>query len=81
MAMQIRVFGPGCMKCQRLAENAREAVELSGIDATVEESIDITQLVMLGVLTTPALMIDGKLAVAGHVASVPQIQEMLIEHA
>jgi small redox-active disulfide protein 2 len=77
MTMQIRVFGPGCAKCQKLAENARQAVQRSGVDATVEESHDITQLVMLGVLTTPALMIDGKLAVAGHVASVPQIEEML----
>jgi len=81
MTMQIRVFGPGCVKCQKLAENAREAVELSGIDATVDESHDITQLVTLGVLTTPALMIDGKLAVAGHVATVPQIQELLAAHS
>jgi small redox-active disulfide protein 2 len=67
------------VKCQKLAENAREAVELSGIDATVDESHDITQLVMLGVLTTPALMIDGKLAVAGHVASVAHIRQLLAE--
>jgi small redox-active disulfide protein 2 len=79
MSMQIRVFGTGCAKCQKLAENAREAVQLSGVEATVEESHDITQLVMLGILTTPALMIDGKLAAAGHVASVAQIQEMLAE--
>jgi small redox-active disulfide protein 2 len=77
MTMQIRVFGPGCMKCQKLAENSREAVRVSGVDATVEEVHDITQLAMLGILTTPALMIDGKVAMAGHVATVPQIQELI----
>lgn len=77
MTMQIRVFGPGCMKCQKLAENTREAVRVSGVDATVEEIHDITPLVMQGIISTPALMIDGKVAMAGHVASVPQIQELL----
>jgi small redox-active disulfide protein 2 len=79
--MQIRVFGPGCVKCQKLAENTMEAVRLSGVDATVEEIHDITALVMQGVLTTPALMIDGKIEMAGHVASVPQVQELIASRA
>jgi small redox-active disulfide protein 2 len=81
MTMQIRVYGPGCMKCQKLAENTREAVRLSGVDATVEEVHDLTALVMQGILTTPALMIDGKVTMAGHVAAVPQIEELLTGRA
>jgi small redox-active disulfide protein 2 len=78
MTMQIRVYGPGCMKCRELADNAREAVRAAGLDATVEEVHDLTAIVMQGVLTTPALMIDGKIAMAGHVASVPRIRELLV---
>jgi small redox-active disulfide protein 2 len=77
MTMQIRVYGPGCARCHELADNAREAVRASGVDATVEEVHDLTVLVMQGVLTTPALMIDGKVAMAGRVASVPRIRELL----
>ena len=81
MTVQIRVFGPGCINCQRLAENARRAVEESGADATVEEVHDMRELMAHGVLTTPALMIDGELVMAGRVATVPQIQELLTAHA
>jgi predicted thioredoxin/glutaredoxin len=53
----------------------------SGVDATVEEVHDLTALVMQGILTTPALMIDGKVTIAGHVAAVPQIEELLTGRA
>jgi small redox-active disulfide protein 2 len=77
MTMQIRVLGPGCARCKTLAENTVEAVRVSGIDATVEEVHDPMELVSLGILTTPALVIDGELVLAGHPATVPQVQEVL----
>ena len=77
MTMQIRVLGPGCARCKTLAENTVEAVRISGVDATVEEVHDPMEMVALGILTTPALVIDGELVLAGHVATVPQVQEVL----
>lgn len=77
MTMQIRVLGPECARCRTLAENAREAVRTSGVDATVEERHDPMEIVQMGILTTPALVIDGELVLAGHVATVPQLQEVL----
>jgi small redox-active disulfide protein 2 len=77
MTMQIRVLGPGCARCRTLAENTGEAVRASGVDAIVEEVHDPMEMVALGILTTPALVIDGELVLAGHVATVPQLQEVL----
>jgi small redox-active disulfide protein 2 len=79
MTMQIRVLGPGCARCKTLAENTVEAVRISGVDATVEEGHDPMEMVALGILTTPALVIDGELVLAGHAATVPQVQEVLAE--
>ncbi len=80
MTMKIRVLGPGCARCATLAENAREAVRTSGVDATVEERHDPMEIVQMGILTTPALVIDGELVLAGHVATVPQLEEMFTGH-
>jgi len=77
MTMQIRVLGPGCSRCKTLAENTVEAVRASGVDATVEEVHDPMEIVALGILTTPALVIDGELVLAGHVPTVLQLQEVL----
>jgi small redox-active disulfide protein 2 len=76
MTMEIRVLGSGCARCATLAENAREAVRASGVDATVEERHDPMEIVRMGILATPALLIDGELVLAGHVATVPQLEEM-----
>lgn len=76
MTMQIRVLGPGCDRCKTLAENTEEAVRISGVDATVEEVHDPMAIVALGILTTPALVIDGELVLAGHVATVAQLEEV-----
>ena len=78
MTMEIRVLGSGCARCAALAENAREAVKASGVDATVEERHDPVEIVQMGILTTPALVIDGELVLAGQVATVPQLEEMFI---
>lgn len=77
MTTRIRVFGPGCDRCKALAENAKEAVAAIDLDATVEEVHDPIQMAVMGILATPALVIDEELVVAGHVATVPQIREVL----
>lgn len=76
MTMQIRVFGAASPRCAMLAGNAREAVQLSAADATVKEVHDPKEIAALGILTTPALVIDGEVVLTGHVATVPQLQRV-----
>lgn len=75
--MEIKVLGTGCTKCSSLEEVTRKAVEEKGIDANIEKVEDIMQIMTYGVMTTPALVIDGKVVVKGKVPSVNEIKELL----
>lgn len=71
--MQIKVIGTGCDKCDKLYENVREAIQETGIDAELEKVEDLMEIVKLGVMTSPSLMIDGKLVVSGRVVKKDEI--------
>ncbi len=77
MSKKIEVLGTGCAKCQKLEENAKQAVKLSGADATVTKVSDINQITDYGVMITPALVIDGKVKVAGKIPTAEAIAEWL----
>lgn len=73
----IQVLGPGCAKCEKLKNNAEEAIAQSGVEATVEKITDINVIVGFGVMTTPALAIDGEVKIVGKVPSVDEIKNLL----
>ena len=75
--MKIQVLGMGCPKCTKLAEAAEAAVTDLGLDSFVEKVTDLNEMVRMGVMTTPALVVDGKVKVAGRVPSVDEIKKML----
>lgn len=75
--MEIKVLGAGCAKCKALEKATIQAVEESGIDATVTKVEDFLEIMKLGVMTTPALVIDGKVLVKGRVPSVAEIKELI----
>lgn len=77
--MLIQVLGTGCAKCTKLAEQANEAAKKVGVDYTLEKVTDISKIVAMGVMTTPALVVDGKLKCSGNVPSVEQLGKMLKE--
>ena len=75
--MLIEVFGPGCAKCQTLEKNVRLAVEQAGGDHLVMKISDYAAMAARGILSTPALALDGQLKVQGKVASPAEILAML----
>ena len=77
--MFIQVLGTGCAKCTKLAVQAEEAAKKAGIDYTLEKVTDINNIVGMGVMTTPALVVDGKLKCSGSVPSVGQLEKLLKE--
>ena len=79
--MLIQVLGTGCAKCTKLAALAEEAAKQSGIDYVLEKVTDINKIVGMGVMTTPALVVDGKPKCSGNLPSVEQIVKMLTESA
>jgi small redox-active disulfide protein 2 len=75
--MKIEVLGTGCAKCTTLYENAKKAMEESGKNAEVVKVEDIPTIIKYGVMSTPALVIDGQVKFSGKVASVAEIIGML----
>ena len=77
MAKEIKILGAGCDKCNRLYETAVEAVRLTGIDAEVSKVSDIGEIIALGVMTTPAMVINGHAAITGVVPSLDEIKKLI----
>lgn len=75
--MEIKVLGTGCTKCKTLEKNTIEAVNELAIDANVTKVEDIVEIMNFGVMTTPALVVDGKVVLKGRVPSVEEIKQLL----
>jgi small redox-active disulfide protein 2 len=75
--MKVEVLGMGCVNCNKLYQNAVEAVKLSGKEVEVAKVEDIKKIMGYGVLSTPALVIDGIVKVAGKVPKVEEIKDWI----
>lgn len=75
--MKIQILGTGCTKCRQLEANVREAVAQKGSSAEIEKVSDINQIMEMGVMMTPALVIDGEVTSVGKVLSPDQIAAQL----
>jgi len=61
----IKVYGPGCARCDTTAQMMREAADRLGIEAEVEKVTDPREIAMAGVMSTPGISVDGRLVHAG----------------
>ncbi len=77
MTIQIEILGTGCKKCQQLEANAKEAVANLNLTAEVSHITDPIEIAKRGVMSTPAMTINGKVVVKGQVVSSAQIQPLL----
>jgi len=72
--MKIEILGMGCVNCNKLYQNVLEAVKQSGKEVEVTKVEDIKTITGYGVMSTPALVIDGVVKVAGKVPKVEEIK-------
>ena len=77
--MKIQVLGTGCPKCRKLEKLAREAADSLGLEYTLQKVDDVSDIVAMGVMSTPALAADGKVVLAGRVPSVGEIEKLLAD--
>ena len=75
--MKIEILGMGCPKCKQLFDNAEKALNELGIEAELVKVEDMDKITEYGVMTTPALVVDGKVKVAGKVPSSGEIKGLL----
>ncbi len=71
--MEIKVLGPGCAKCKEAENIVKAAVQEAGNGATVEKVSDLKEMMLLGVMSTPAVVIDGKIMCTGRVPSKSEV--------
>jgi small redox-active disulfide protein 2 len=76
--MEIKVLGPGCANCHKMEELAKTAVKDLGVDAKIEKITDITQIAIHGILSTPGLIVNGKIKHSGKpLPSLDKIKELI----
>lgn len=71
--MEIKICGPGCPKCTLAAANVEDALAEANITAQVEKITDFADMARLGVLSTPAVIIDGEVKCVGKAPSKNEI--------
>ena len=73
----IQVLGTGCKKCVSLKENVEAVLKEAGIQADVEKIEDLNEIIKFGVMSTPALAVDGQVKIVGRVATPEEIKRAL----
>jgi small redox-active disulfide protein 2 len=75
--IKIQILGTGCPKCQKLTETAQQAAQELGLEFELQKVTDIDEILSFGVMSTPALAVDGKVKVAGRVPTVDEVKKLL----
>lgn len=75
--MRIQILGTGCPKCKKLASLAEEAAKELALDYELEKITDVNDIVSFGVMSTPALAVDGKVLVSGKVPPAQEVKQLL----
>lgn len=75
--MEIKVLGTGCKKCKATKEAIREVVEELGIQVDIQEVTDMSEILKYNVLTTPGVIVNGKVVSKGRVPSKKEIESWL----
>jgi small redox-active disulfide protein 2 len=75
--MEIKVFGPGCKKCAMAEEAVRAVVAEFGKKATVIKVSDIKEIAMAGIMSTPAVAVDGTIKSTGKVPTKDEIKSWI----
>jgi small redox-active disulfide protein 2 len=75
---KLQILGPGCSRCTNLAAATEQAAKTLGLEYQIEKVTDMKQIMTFGVMMTPALVVDGKVKLAGRVPAVEEIKKMLV---
>jgi small redox-active disulfide protein 2 len=75
--MEIKILGTGCAKCKQLEKTVREAVDEMGLDATVEKVTELTDIMEYGIMSTPGLVVDGQVRLAGRLPKMAELKSIL----
>ncbi len=78
--MIIKILGTGCPKCKNLEKITTEVVHENNFEAAISKVEDIMQIMNYGVLSTPGLVINEKVAISGRIPSKDEIKKLIEKH-
>ncbi len=78
--MEIKILGPGCARCKSLEKTVINSLAELDIAADVSKVEDIMKIMEYGVMSTPALVINGKVVMSGQVPSMTQVKEIILKY-
>ena len=74
---KLQILGTGCSKCKALAEQTEKAAKAMGLEYELEKVTDIEKIMAFGVMSTPALVVDGEVKVVGRVPGLDEVKKLL----
>ncbi len=74
---KVQVLGVGCTKCRILAEETRKAADSLGVEIELEKVEDLTEIMKFGVMSTPALVVDGDVKFSGKLLKAKKLEQYL----
>ncbi len=75
--MQIKVYGPGCARCKQTEKVVLDTLAETGVQADFQKVEDVQAMAKAGVLSTPAVEVDGKVVIAGRVPAKEEIRRLI----
>lgn len=75
--IKIQVLGSGCTTCKNLYETTQKASKSLGLDTKVEYITDITKIIEMGIMSSPVLMVNGKVMMTGSSNDIEKIKELI----
>jgi small redox-active disulfide protein 2 len=79
--LMIRILGPGCVSCNKLNTMIFDIMQRRGIAADIEQIHDLDEIWRHGVISTPALIINGEIKCAGRMPPPAEVEQWLVEAA
>jgi len=75
--VEIKILGTGCAKCKQLEKTVREAVDEMGLDAEVEKVTEFSDIMAYGIMSTPGLVVNGEVRLAGRLPKLAEVKSIL----
>ncbi|MBI2214891.1 MAG: TM0996/MTH895 family glutaredoxin-like protein [Acidobacteria bacterium] len=74
---RIEVLGPGCTRCKETLRVVQHVVESAGIQVELVKEESYARMATLGIMSTPAVVVDGIIVIAGRIPKAQEIRELL----
>ena len=75
--MEIKVCGPGCASCEKAQKVVEAAIAAKGVKADIIKVKDFQEIAKLGIFSTPAVVIDGKVKCTGRVPKQSEVEQWI----